>query len=89
MLHKILWLYSLWFRLGGLAMAILSGLVSLWIGAGIVRDGYILVNGQPSKDLGAILMAVGTPLLGALAGLALFYFVPKVRRDESGAGGPQ
>ena len=89
MLHKILWLYSLWFRLGGLAMAIMSGVVSLVIGFGIVRDGYILVNGQPSKDLGPICAAVGTPLLGVVVGLALFYFVPKVRRDQSGAGGAQ
>jgi len=87
MLNKILWLYSLWFRLGGLVMAILSGVVSLWIGVGIVRDGYILVNGQPSKDLGPIFVAVGTPLLGVAVGLALFYLVPKVRRPESGKGG--
>ena len=87
MLHKILWLYSLWFRLGGLAMAILSGVVSLWIGIGIIRDGYILVNGQPSKDLGPIFMAVGTPFVGIVVGLALFYCVPKVRRHESGKGG--
>lgn len=89
MLHKILWLYSLWFRLGGLAMAILSGVVSLWIGVGVVRDGYILVNGQPSKDLSPIFMAVGTPLLGIVVGLALFYFAPKVRRHESEKGGAQ
>lgn len=87
MLNKILWLYSLWFRLGGLVMAILSGVVSIWIGAGIIRDGYILVNGQPSKGMEPILMAVATPLLGVVFGLALFYFVPKVRRDESRKGG--
>jgi hypothetical protein len=83
MLQKMLWLYSLWFRFGGLAMAALSGIVSIGIGIGIARDGYILVNGQPSKDFGSICAAVGTPLLGVAVGLALFYFVPKVRRDKS------
>lgn len=87
MLRKIFWLYSLLFRFGGLAIAVLSGIVSISIGVGIVRDGYILVNGQPDKHLGPILTAVGTPLLGVLVGLALFYFVPKVGRDTSGPSG--
>lgn len=86
MLRKMLWLYSFLFRFSGLVMAVLSGVVSLWIGVGIVRDGYILVNGQPSKHLGPIFTAVGTPLLGVVIGLALFYFVPKVHRDTSHAG---
>lgn len=64
-------------------MAVPSGIVSIWIGIGIARDGYILVNGQPSKDFGSICTAVGTPLLGVAIGLALFYLVPKVRRDNS------
>ena len=83
MLQKILWLYSLWFRFGGLAVAALSGLVSISIGVGSARDGYILVNGQPSRDFGHICAAVGTPLLGVAVGLALFYFIPKVPREKS------
>jgi hypothetical protein len=79
MLGKILRFYSLWFRFGGLAMAILSGVVSLALGVGILHDGYVLVNGQPSKDLEPILMAVGKPLFGVVVGLALFYFVPRIR----------
>lgn len=86
MLRKMLWLYSVLFRFGGLVMAILSGVVSLWIGVGILRDGYILVNGQPSKHLGPIFTAVGTPLLGVVIGFALFSLVPKVRREPSLAG---
>lgn len=85
MLRKILWLYSLWFRFAGLAMAILSGIVSVVIGVGIAHDGYILVSGEPSTDLGTIVTAVATPLLGVAIGLALFYFVPKVRRTEPSA----
>lgn len=83
MLSKMFWLYSLWFRFAGLVMAVMSGVVSIWIGIGIVRDGYILVNGQPSNNFGSICVAVGIPLLGVAVGLALFYFVPKVSRDES------
>jgi hypothetical protein len=83
MLRKILWLYSLWFRYGGLAMAALSAIVALLIGVGVLRDGYILVDGQPSRELTTILRAVGTPLLGVGAGLALFFFVPKVDQSKS------
>jgi hypothetical protein len=57
-------IYSAIFRFGGLAMAILSLIVSAWIGTGIVRDGYIFVNGRESHDIGAIATAVATPLLG-------------------------
>jgi hypothetical protein len=85
MLRNILWLYSHLFRISGLVMAIMSAIVSLWIGVGIVRDGYILVNGHPSDDVKSICVAVGTPLLGVAVGLALFYFMPKVRRDGSGS----
>lgn len=89
MLRKILWLYSLLFRFGGLAMAVLSGIVSISIGVGIVRDGYILVNGQPSTDSRSICLAVGTPLLGVAIGLALFFLVPKVRRDGGDRSGTE
>jgi phosphate/sulfate permease len=49
------------------------------IGIGIVRDGYILVNGTQSREVSAIATAVGTPLLGVAVGLALFFLIPKVR----------
>ena len=63
-------------------MAIMSGIVSVVIGIGIIRDGYILINGQPRDDFGSVCTAVGTPLLGVAFGLALFYLVPKVRLKE-------
>jgi hypothetical protein len=80
MKQTILWAYSLGFRIGGLVMAVMSGIVSGVIGIGIAKDGYILVNGRPENGFGTIATAIGTPLVGVVLGLALFYFVPKVRR---------
>jgi len=79
MIMAILRAYSAIFRYTGLIMALLSLLASAAIGIGIVRDGYILVNGHPSRDFASIATAVGTPLLGLAIGLALFFLTPKVR----------
>ena len=78
--QRILWAYSLWIRYAGLAMAILSGCVSIAMAFDIATHGYVLVNGQPSRDAASIAGAVGIPLIGVVLGLALFYFVPKVAR---------
>jgi len=80
LLQKMFWFYSVWFRFGGLAMAILSAIVSLWIGIQVARDRYILVNGEPSTDAKSIITAICMPLIGVGVGLALFYLVPKGRR---------
>ncbi len=72
--------YSLWFRYAVLAMAILSGCVSIAMAFDIATHGYFLVNGQPSRDPASIASAVGIPLIGVALGMALFYFVPKVSR---------
>jgi hypothetical protein len=77
--RSLLRIYSAIFRFGGLAIAVLSLIVSAGIGLGIVRDGYVLIDGRQSRDVGAFITAVGTPLLGVAAGLALFYLVPKLR----------
>ena len=79
MFRSLLRIYSVIFRFGGLLIAVLSLIVSAGIGIGIARDGYILVNGRQSRDIGAIATAVGTPLLGIAAGLALFFLVKKGR----------
>lgn len=79
MITAILRIYSAIFRYGGLVMAVLSAVVSAWIGIGILRDGYILVNGNPSQEIGTMATAVCTPLLGVVVGLALFLLVPRVR----------
>ena len=78
--QTILWAYGLWLRYAGLAMAILSGCVSIAIAFDIATHGYVLVNGQPSRDPVSIAGAVGIPLLGVAVGMALFYFIPKVPR---------
>ena len=78
--QRIFWAYSIWFRYAGLAMAILSGCVSIVMAFDIATHGYVLVNGQPSRDAASIAGAVGIPLIGVALGLALFYFVPKVAR---------
>ena len=72
--------YSLWFRYVGLALAIVSGCVSLAIAFDIATHGYVLVNGRPSKEFASISGAVGIPLTGVVLGMALFLFVPKVQR---------
>jgi hypothetical protein len=79
MIKSILRIYSAIFRYGGLAMAVSSVVVSTWVGIGIARDGYVLVNGNPSREIASIATAVCTPLLGVVVGLALFLLVPKVR----------
>jgi hypothetical protein len=45
-------------------MAILSGCVSIAIAFDIATHGYVLVDGQPSRDLVLIAGAVGIPLIG-------------------------
>jgi hypothetical protein len=61
-------------------MAILSGCVSMAMAFDIATHGYVLVNGQPSRDAASIAGAVGIPLIGVALGLALFYCVPQVAR---------
>jgi hypothetical protein len=78
--QTIFWAYSLWFRYAGLAMAILSGCVSVAIAFDIATHGYVLANGQPSMEPVSIAVAVCIPLVGVAVGMALFYFVPKVPR---------
>lgn len=79
MINKILRIYSAVFRYSGLVMAIMSLIVSGWVGAQIVRDGYILVDGIRSHDVQAIGIAICTPLIGVVVGLSLFFLVPKVQ----------
>ena len=83
MLQKALRLYGLFFRLFGQATAILSAVVSLMIGVGVLRDGLILVNGHQSTDVASICTAVCTSLAVVAFGQALFYFVPKAARPQS------
>ena len=78
--QKIFWADSLWFRYAGLAMAILSGCVSMTMAFDIATHAYVLVNGQPSRDPTSIAGAVGIPLIRVALAMALFYFVPKVPR---------
>ncbi len=82
MIKPLLRIYSAIFRYGGLAMAIFSVVVSAWIAIGIARDGYILVNGHPSRDVASMATAACTPLIGVVIGLALFLFVPRVRKSD-------
>ena len=64
-------------------MAAFSAVVSGRIAAEVIRDGYILVNGEPSHEIGAVATALGAPFSGVLLGLALFFLVPKVRAPKS------
>ena len=80
--QTILWVYSSLFRIGGLLLAVMSAVVSVVIAIGIAKEGSIRVEGHPDKGLTSIAIAIGTPLVGVLLGLALFYFVPKVRRSS-------
>lgn len=82
MFKRIARFYSALFRFGGLAMAILSLVVSTVMGIDIARHGYVLVDGGPSRSLSSILTAVGTPLIGVVIGLALYFFVPRVRESS-------
>jgi len=86
MIKQILRIYSAIFRYAGLAMATLSVAVAVWIAIGIGRDGYILVNGHPSRDFVPIATAVCTPLLGVVIGLALFLCIARARPLD-GKGG--
>ena len=83
MINKILRIYSALFRYGGLVMAIMSVIVSGWMGAQILRDGYILVGGVRSHDTQAIATAICMPLIGVVVGLSLFFLVPKVQAPRS------
>lgn len=74
--------YSTLFRFGGLALAAMSACVSVVLAIDLLRDGYVLVNGIPDRSVATILGAVAAPLAGVALGLCLFYFVPRVRRDE-------
>jgi hypothetical protein len=80
--QTISWVYSLWFRYAGLAMTILSGCVSIAIALDIATHGYVLVNGQPSRDPASLAVAVGVPLIGVVLGMALSNFAPKVPRKS-------
>jgi len=82
MINKILRIYSALFRYGGLVMAIMSVIVSGWMGAQIVREGYILVGGVRSHDVHAIATAICTPLIGVAVGLGLFFLIPKVQAPK-------
>jgi phosphate/sulfate permease len=86
MFEKLLRIYSALFRYGGLVIAVMSLIVSAVIGIEIAQQGYILVDGNRSHALGSIATAVGTPLIGVVIGLALYFFVPKVRRRSDGGG---
>jgi ABC-type spermidine/putrescine transport system permease subunit II len=86
MFEKPLRIYSALFRYAGLAIAIMSLIVSVVIGVEIAQQGYIVVNGDRSHALGSIATAVGTPLIGVVIGLALYFLVPKVRRRSDGGG---
>ena len=83
MKQTIFWAYSLWFGMGGLAMALLSGCVSLAIAFDIATNGYILVNGQPSRDPASIAGAVGIPLIGVAVG---WLYSTLCRRCDGKAG---
>ena len=82
-LKRLASIYSAIFRLGGLLFAGLSILVAIPIGLDIVRDGHVLVDGLPDSSIGAILSAVGTPLLGAGFGIELFLLLPKIKFSDS------
>lgn len=86
MFEKLLRIYSALFRYAGLAIALMSLVVSAVIGMEIAQQGYILVNGNRSHALGSIATAVGTPLIGVVIGLALYFLVPKMRRPSGGVG---
>lgn len=86
MFEKLLRIYSALFRYAGLAIAIMSLIVSAVIGVEIAQQGYIVVNGNRSHAFGSIATAVGTPLIGVVIGLALYFFVPRVRRRSDGGG---
>src|SRR5262249_18597359 len=83
-LTRVLWFYSAWFRYGGLAFAILSGLFLVMMAVTIFRGGYVAVNGSQSRAWSALGIALGVPVLGVVFGLALFKLVPRVELPRRG-----
>ena len=77
MWKKALGVYSFIFRFSGLAIAALSAFVSISLAFEIAKDGFVLVNGEPDFSGQAIAIAICTPLIGVVIGIALFYLVPK------------
>lgn len=84
-MRTALWAYSMIFRYGGLLMAILSVFVSASLAVDFARNGYVLVNGVANHSLVDMIGMAAMPLAGALAGLCLFFFVPRVTRDNGRA----
>jgi hypothetical protein len=48
---------------------------------GFARDGYVLISGEPSRNLLDMIGIAAAPLAGVFAGLCLFFFVPRVNRN--------
>ena len=82
MKRTILWAYSLMFRFGGLAMAIGSAFLSAALAIEFAQQGYVLVNGVPNRSVVDMIGIAAMPLAGVIAGLCLFFFVPRVRRSS-------
>jgi hypothetical protein len=78
MRKKILSVYSFIFRFGGLAIAALSAFVSASLAFEIARDGFVLINGEPDFSGQAIAVAICTPLIGVVIGMAVLCLVPKI-----------
>jgi hypothetical protein len=81
-MRAILRAYSLIFRYCGLFMAILSGCASVAFAVDVARQGYVLVNGVPNRNVADMIGVAAMPLAGVAAGLALFFFIPRVPKDE-------
>lgn len=75
-------IYAAIFRYGGIVFAILSLVVCVMVGLDIVEDGFVIVNGHPSRELSTFAIAVGTPLLGVLGGLVLYWKYRPVRPED-------
>lgn len=75
--------YSLIFRYLGLMMAIVSACASIAFAIEFTRQGYVIVNGEPNRNVMDMIGIAAMPLAGVLAGLCLFFFVPRMKRDES------
>jgi hypothetical protein len=87
-LVRVLWLYSAWFRYGGLAFALLSALFLIMMGFNIVSDWNGAAGEFSSGRWRGLALAFGPPLAGVIVGLALYKLVPKVelprRKPEEG-----
>ena len=84
---RMLRFYSFMFRMFGLVMALLSFVVVVALGVAAAKTGYVVVQGVPNHSVIDVLGIVLAPLAGVLAGLCLYFFVPKVeepRKDPSG-----